>query len=521
MDRLIVNGRVLTLDDRVPGASAVWIRGARIVAVGDQAELRRQAPGTADVVDADGGLVVPAFHDAHLHLLSYARAHTRLDCGSATSIAELQRLLRQRARTLPPGGWLRASNLDESRFPDARLPDRHDLDRAARDRPIRLQHRTGHADVLNSEGLARLGLLDAAAPEIERDPRTGQATGRIFQGAALLRGRLPRPGEAELAADIRAACAALLSRGVTTVQDASETNGAAEWALFRRLQRGGDLGVRLFMMIGARHQDEVRPTIDADLRLGTGPVKIMVDEATSDPGEVRELVARARQAGRAVAVHAVGEAEVAMALHALRAGGPRRRIDRAGQRSEAGQRSRAGQTAGAPDRVEHAALVPDALLDELRAARVQVVGQPGLIYARGDRYLADHPPEQHGWLYRARSFQTAGVPYAASSDAPLTEPASGLALFALRARMTRSGAILGPDEALTATAALNCVTAGPAHAIGVAGQLGALRPGALADVAVLAPDALSADRPDHPDPRPARVTILGGDVVWRDGVCYQ
>jgi predicted amidohydrolase YtcJ len=360
--------------------------------------------------------------------------------------------------------------------------------------------------VLNTEGLARVGLLDSAAPEVERDPRTGEATGRIFQGAALLRGRLPRPTEAELAADVRTACAVLLSRGVTTVQDASETNGATEWALFERLQERGDLGVRLFMMVGARHQEEVQASVAADLRLGTGPVKVMVDEATADPGEVRELVARARRAGRAIAVHAVSDAEVAIALDALRSVGPR------------APATRDGQPTGAPDRIEHAAHLPDALLDELQAVRVQVVGQPGLIYQRGDRYLADHPAEQHGWLYRVRSLLAAGVPYAASSDAPLTEPNPGLALFALRARTTRAGQVLGPAEALKATEALRCVTAGPAQSIGVAGRLGVLRPGALADIALLAPDALGAGRPDL---GPVRMTILGGDVVWRDEVCYQ
>jgi predicted amidohydrolase YtcJ len=127
---------------------------------------------------------------------------------------------------------------------------------------------------------------------------------------------------------------------------------------------------------------------------------------------------------------------------------------------------------------------------------VTVVGQPGLIYERGDVYTREYAPALHGWLHRAGSLLKAGVGYAIGSDAPLTQPWPGLGLFAATTRRTRGGNVLGSDEALTMEQALASSTGGP------------LKTGALADFVVL--DELSG-----PDPREARLTVLGGRIVHR------
>jgi predicted amidohydrolase YtcJ len=145
---------------------------------------------------------------------------------------------------------------------------------------------------------------------------------------------------------------------------------------------------------------------------------------------------------------------------------------------------------------------------------VMVVGQPALVAERGDVYRAAYPAEAHGWLHRAASLLRAGVGYAAGSDAPVTEPAPGLGLQAARQRRTRDGAVLGPDERLGLAEALGAFTLGPAQAVGMAHLLGRLRPGMLADVAVLDPEALEAGSPGGAR-RPARLTLMEGRVVWR------
>src|SRR5437764_55343 len=118
-------------------------------------------------------------------------------------------------------------------------------DAAVPDRPLRLQHRGLHLDVLNTLALRALGPL-AAAPAVERDRATGEPTGRLYHAGELLHGRLDHPTEDDLAHDVRRASEQLLAWGVTTVQDASVTNGPAEWELFHRLAARRALRPRVF-----------------------------------------------------------------------------------------------------------------------------------------------------------------------------------------------------------------------------------------------------------------------------------
>jgi predicted amidohydrolase YtcJ len=219
----------------------------------------------------------------------------------------------------------------------------------------------------------------------------------------------------------------------------------------------------------------------------------MLDERTTDPAEVRAGVIAAWGAGRAVALHAVSEAEVAIALDVLR-GAP------------------AGLGPG-PNRIEHAAVLPDALMEDVRASGAMVVGQPALVYDRGDVYLREYEAEQHGWLHRACSLLATGIPYAAGSDAPVTDPWPGPGFVAARRRRTWRGALLGVDEALSEQQALAALTLGPARAVGAAHELGQLRPGALADIAIL--DAAALDAADLQAWEGAVCfTIMEGKVVW-------
>src|SRR5262249_39688603 len=150
-----------------PRAEAVAVRDGRILAVGAWADLRPLVGPATEVVDADGGVALPAFHDAHLHLLSYARTQSRLDCRPARSVGELPALLAARP---PPRGAGRRGGPGAA--PGRRAPPppaRHDLDAAVPDRPVRLQHRGLHLDVLNTAALRALGLQDDPAPAVERD----------------------------------------------------------------------------------------------------------------------------------------------------------------------------------------------------------------------------------------------------------------------------------------------------------------------------------------------------------------
>ncbi len=67
-DLVVVNGRVLTMDDARPRAEAVAIKGNTIAAVGTSAYIGELRGRQTRVIDANGATVLPGFIEAHLHI---------------------------------------------------------------------------------------------------------------------------------------------------------------------------------------------------------------------------------------------------------------------------------------------------------------------------------------------------------------------------------------------------------------------------------------------------------------------
>ena len=69
---LLTNGRVITRDEGGKGyyeKGAVAYEGTKIVEVGEEAALRAKYP-QAEIIDARGGVIMPAFINAHTHIYS-------------------------------------------------------------------------------------------------------------------------------------------------------------------------------------------------------------------------------------------------------------------------------------------------------------------------------------------------------------------------------------------------------------------------------------------------------------------
>ena len=139
-----------------------------------------------EVVDAEGGALLPGLHDHHLHLFALAAARCSVVCGppGPSNRDELAAVLRS---ANPRDGWIRGVGYHDS---VAGPLDRWSLDRLEPDRPLRIQHRSGALWIVNSLGANRLG-LDAAidVPGVERSAG-GRANGRLLRIDGWLRERL-------------------------------------------------------------------------------------------------------------------------------------------------------------------------------------------------------------------------------------------------------------------------------------------------------------------------------------------
>jgi len=449
------------------------IRGAGLADVrlsGDRiAELGALAPRPGEaVLDAGGGALLPGLHDHHIHLAASAvRAASVFagppEVGDAAGLAE-------RLAAIPGTGWVRAVGYHESVMG---LPDARALDALLPSRPLRLQHRSGRMWLFNSPALELL-LGAAAAPEgLERDG--GDYTGRLFEGDDWLREALGGTPP-----DLDAISAELAGYGVTGVTEMSPRNDAVIAAHFAQEAARGALVQRL-LLAGSLALADAAPSPHWRL----GPAKLHLHEnAMPDFAATVEFIAAAHRQGRALASHCTTETELVFTLAALDAAG-----------------------ANVGDRIEHAGIAPDPLVEEIARLGLAVVSQPHFIAERGDQYLADVEPGLHGALYRLRAFQAAGIALAAGSDAPFggLDPWAGMR--AAVARCTGDGRAIGPDETLSPEEALALYLADPVDLT----RRRRIAPGEPADLCLLSlPWAQARERLSSSD---VRATVSAGRLI--------
>jgi len=443
----------------------VRIRGSKIDAVATSL-----APERGELVrDAHGGALLPGLNDHHAHLFAAAAALASVRCGPP-HVADVLSL--GAALAAAPGtGWLRGVGYHES---VAGPLDRHVLDRMICIRPARIQHRTGACWILNGAAIAELGLdAGADAPGIERDA-TGRATGRLFRLDRWLRARVPREP-----VSLRALSARLARCGVTGVTDAGAENDGCALAAIGEAQLSGDLVQRVRAM-----GNESLPTARGEC-LERGELKIVLEERSLPSlATLAARIASAHRAERCAAIHCVTRVELLLALTAF---------DEAG--AERG------------DRLEHASVAPPEAVARIRELGLRVVTQPSFIAERGDQYAVDVDPADRPWLYRARAFLAAGVPLAAGSDAPYSEPDPWRAMRAAVERRSATGRVLGSAEALSPEEALALFTS-PLESPGCPPPR--LEPGTPADLCLLRAPWANARR----NLKASLVT-----ATWRAGTC--
>jgi predicted amidohydrolase YtcJ len=319
--------------------------------------------------------------------------------------------------------------------------DRDKLDDIVADTPVRVQHRSGAMWILNSAALSRVGLADHPDGRLHSSDDWADA--------------LPR--RVTVLADI---AHRLAGYGVTGITDATPDLSASDVATLSVAHRRGEIPQRLhFLAPGKRILHDDRLDVD-DL---TGWVRDLHDDDIP------------------VALHCVTRAQLVVALAALRSAGGHHR-----------------------DRIEHAAVVPEDMLPDLVDVGVTVVTQPNFVAERGEHYLRDVPVDEHPQLWRVASLLRAGIPLAASTDAPFGGMDPWAAMRAAVHRTTAAGDVIGPAERITADEALSLFLGRPDRPsvprtveVGQPGDLMVLTPTAV--VQTLASDMVAT-------------TVVGGRV---------
>ncbi|HEY0718362.1 MAG TPA: amidohydrolase, partial [Streptosporangiaceae bacterium] len=540
---ILLNARLWSPDGAGPGAGAIVAEGDRISALTTTAQARSLARPGARVIDLGGRLAIPAFGDAHVHPVGGGLESLRCNLAGLRTRAGYLRVIADHARTLEPDGWVLGGGWSMEAFPGG-LPVATDLVAVAGGRPVFLPNRDHHSAWVSPAALARAGITrdtpDPADGRIERDA-SGAPAGTLHDGAMRLVSRLiPPPAPAELAAGLRAGQQHLHALGITHWQDAivgdapdigipdafgtycaaaaqgwltAQVNGALWW------DRRAGLGQLPGLL--ARRRQAPGGTFRAT------SVKMMLD------GVCETLTAAMTEpyAGRAGHTHRgelfVSQPEAAEAVRLLSREGFQVHFHAIGDRAV---HAALDAVAGVPaddlrHHVAHLQFIRPEDLDRFAGLGVVANFQP--LWATHDPQMQELTlpfvgPERARWQYRIGTLARRGARLAFGSDWPVSsaDPLQQIHVAVNRVLSPRLGRPGTPEterpflaaEAVPLSQAVAAFTSGVAHINHRERELGSLRPGYRADIAVLSQDIFARPAAEIGDAR-VDLTIAGGRVV--------
>ncbi len=348
-DLVLFNGKIITVDRNFSTHEAVAIIGGRIMAVGNDDQMKTVAGAATRMIDLKGRAVIPGLMDNHIH---GAGGGPGVDLARARSMADVNAALQARVQTLKPGDLI-VSNSDwhEAQLEEQSLPLRDDLDRVAPHNPVVLV-RGGHEYILNSPALAHWGITEATPePAGGRITRyhDGRLNGELVDTAkALVRLPPAAPRTSQQQLDDRVADYRKLNEaGLTSIRHPGIS--IADYRMLQEMQKRGHLTIRVNALLRpAIGSSGVDPALAAsgirqnegDEQLRIGGIKLAVDGGF-EGGLMRDLyekpwdqdgayrglqtmdteryIAAVRELNRQewrVATHAVGDAAIDLVLNA-------------------------------------------------------------------------------------------------------------------------------------------------------------------------------------------------------------
>lgn len=514
-------------------AEAVAVRDGRVLAVGSEAEVAAAAP-QARRVALEGRVAIPAFNEAHMHLLPYglALAGVNLRAEEVRSLDEVLARIGKAAKESPKGAWVLGRGYDHAELDIGRHPTAAELDRVSPDNPVFIVRTCGHMGVANTAAMRAAGVghntPDPEGGVVER--KAGALTG-LFQERAmrLIRDVVPEPDEATLVDAIERAGNHLASLGFASATDMNVgmTAGMAEVAAFRKAVATGRSPMRMWNVLAGNPEGIALQAWEAGLRpmqgddmLRWGAVKVFADGSAGgltaaffDPylesagggtgvftfpdEKIHALLKLFHEQGWQLDIHAIGDAAIEQVLVGMEMAD-----------------SEAHPFLGRRHRIEHCGFLTPHQRKRMLARGILPVPQPAFMYEFGDTYIRNLGRARSEEAYPMRTWLEEGHHPAASSDCPVSSVDPFANLFTMLTRKTNRGTVLGPDQTLTAEQAVHCQTWCGAYTQFAEDRRGTLEPGMQADIAVLSRDIFACDPELILRDTRADLTLRGGEVIF-------
>lgn len=512
VDVIVLNADVRTSNPAKPKAQAFAVKDGKFVAVGNNTYIQNMATKQTQVIDVKGKTVLPGLTDAHTHLLGGLELWDGVDLFGITDRQEWFKLIAKRNKELPKGAWLMGGRWDITGLKDDHMPTRQELDAIAPDRPVVLQDIDYHTVWVNTKAMQVLGIdKNTKSPEggeIVKDPQTGEPTGIFKETAgtqlilgnpkytsALLSGKAALPVVEKIIAHFN-------SLGITSVHDMWTELDTVYPALLESKQEL-PMRIRFGLMAGddqvtpadfqryAKQRDELNQQfIQKEQQWKKGPqfrfayMKYFVDgtlmnytAALNEPyadrhhfniapitsqADLNNSVKNANEVGFPVAIHAIGDKSVDMALNAIENSPKHRQL---------------------ANRIEHIEVLSKDAIPRFAELGVVASMQPDHAITgnyQESRLGKARMPYSYAW----QSLLSSGATMVLGSDWPTASENPMLQLSDVVFREYQ-GKTRYSDNALSLDEALYAYTQAPANIAGWGDEIGSISVGKWADFVVL------------------------------------
>ncbi len=515
-------------------AQAVAVRGDRIEAVGENADILKLKGPETQVVDLGGKFLMPGFNDAHVHLSEGGAQRLNVNLVGVKSLDEFRERVRAKVDAAAPGDWVLGGGWDENLWPVKTVPTRWDLDEISGDHPVFLDRVDGHIAVANTRALQLASITiasrDPKGGKIDRDAN-GQPTGILRETArAAVVNAIPEPTHDKRRQAMESALAEAAQWGVTSVQDNSKS--WEDFQILEEIEKDGKLTARISEWLPFNDsleqlESKRKQHPASDPMLHTGMLKGFMDGSLGshtaallepyaddpknsglpqyDAAKLNDMARERVLAGFQLGFHAIGDKGAQLALDAF------------ANAQKAAREKKVKAANGGDDfrlRIEHAQVVTPLEIVKFRDLKVIASMQPSHV-TTDMRWAESRLGEKRAaHSYAWNEFLKRGVTLAFGTDYPVEPITPFRGLYAAVTRKSEDGKQeYFPDQRITMDQAIAAYTTGSAFAEFDEKQKGMIVPGMFADFAVLDRD-ITAVSPQKLLGTKVLRTVVGGKTVY-------
>jgi hypothetical protein len=517
MKQIYFNGKIITMnaknvnDEKRNEPEAVFVQDGVITQIGRLADLEKMAGDDIVMIDLKGKCLMPAFIDSHSHFVMTGQMSACADLSTCESFDDIVKKLKEYIinNSLDKHGAVLGFGYDHNFLKENSQPDRRVLDMVSVEIPIFILHISGHLGCANSVAL-KLANIDehSTNPEggfIGRIDNSNEPDGYLeesgmnkVQAAILPRLNFDMMSIMQKMQDI------YIENGITTVQDGASTS--SNFDILMKMSESGCLkldvvsyplmssnGVELMKKYGDAYMDYKK-------HLKIGGYKLVLDGSPqgrsawlSKPylgdeteycgypwmqGEtVYGYIKKALEENKQVLAHCNGDAASEQFLNAYKMAKRETKNDK-----------------DLRPVMIHCQTVRNDQLDRMAELKMIASIFVGHVWYWGDVHIKNLGEERGNHISPAKDALDRGVLINFHQDTPVTKPYMMHSVWCAVNRISRTGKLIGTDQAIDVYEALKAITINAAYEYFEETSKGSIAVGKKADFVILDKSPLEIDK---------------------------